>query len=183
MWLWLVPFYSHLPFVQRRHGLQHRVPRKDGHSRRRWRRGNENYRRESRIRLLARLMLYLLRTIALMLASLTGDASDGLCMCMSDILLFTEVTMLGNRISDYPIVSQGKTRIPGVNDAAQFDVTVVSLKPAHGACGLISGPLKQNFWQTYELPAPCRVSTGFPHMFSHTGVAKPVSAQALPILN
>lgn len=42
--------------------------------------------------------------------------------------------MLSNRMSDYPLISQGKTRIPGVNDAEEFELTVVSLEPAHGAC-------------------------------------------------
>lgn len=57
-------------------------------------------------------------------------------MCMSDDLVFTELTMLSTRISDYPLISQGKTRIPGVNDVEQFDLTVVSRKPTQGACVL-----------------------------------------------
>lgn len=53
----------------------------------------------------------------------------GCRMCMSDVLVFTEITMLSNRISDYPLISQGKTRIPGVNDAEEFDLTIVSHEP------------------------------------------------------
>lgn len=34
--------------------------------------------------------------------------------------------MLGNRISDYPLISQGQTRIPGVNDSEELILTVVS---------------------------------------------------------
>lgn len=45
--------------------------------------------------------------------------------------------MLSNRISDYPLISQGKTRIPGVNDGEDFDLTVVSLKTTQGACVLM----------------------------------------------
>ncbi|XP_058126016.1 myosin heavy chain, muscle isoform X2 [Anopheles ziemanni] len=32
-----------------------------------------------------------------------------------------ELTMLSSRISDYPTITQGKTRIPGVNDAEEFE--------------------------------------------------------------
>lgn len=42
------------------------------------------------------------------------------------ILVFAEITMLSNRITDYPLISQGKTRIPGVNDAQDLELTVVS---------------------------------------------------------
>jgi len=37
-----------------------------------------------------------------------------------------ENLLLTSRISDYPIISQGKTRIPGVNDGDQFAETDVS---------------------------------------------------------
>lgn len=57
----------------------------------------------------------------------------GLCMCMSDDFVFTELTMLSNRIGDYPLISQGKTRIPGVNDSEEFDKTLVSCELSHGA--------------------------------------------------
>lgn len=33
--------------------------------------------------------------------------------------------LLSNRISDYPFISQGKTRIPGVNDSSEGVVTDV----------------------------------------------------------
>lgn len=47
------------------------------------------------------------------------------CVCQK-ILVFAEITMLSNRITDYPLISQGKTRIPGVNDALELELTVVS---------------------------------------------------------
>jgi hypothetical protein len=37
------------------------------------------------------------------------------------------MTMLGNRMEDYYFVSQGKTRIPGVNDGEEMELTDVSL--------------------------------------------------------
>lgn len=36
------------------------------------------------------------------------------------------MTMLSNRMGDYIYVSQGKTRIPGVNDAEEMLITDVS---------------------------------------------------------
>lgn len=35
--------------------------------------------------------------------------------------------MLSTRISDYPTITQGKTRIPGVNDAEELETLDVSL--------------------------------------------------------
>ncbi|KAI8436482.1 hypothetical protein MSG28_010041 [Choristoneura fumiferana] len=50
------------------------------------------------------------------------------CMCVSDrSLVFAEVTMLSNHISDYPLISQGQTRIPGVNDSEELILTVGQL--------------------------------------------------------
>lgn len=72
-----------------------------------------------------------------LLASLVAELKLGFRMCMSDHLVFPELTMLSNRIGDYPHISQGKTRIPGVNDAEEFDKTVVSREPTHGSCVLI----------------------------------------------
>lgn len=40
-----------------------------------------------------------------------------------------ELTLLSNRIGDYWYISQGKTRIPGVNDAADMEETDVSPTP------------------------------------------------------
>lgn len=37
-----------------------------------------------------------------------------------------ELTMLSTRISDYPTITQGKTRIPGVNDAEELETLDVS---------------------------------------------------------
>lgn len=36
------------------------------------------------------------------------------------------MSLLSSRVSDYPFVSQGKTRIPGVNDSSEAAVTDVS---------------------------------------------------------
>lgn len=41
----------------------------------------------------------------------------------------TEMTMLSNRIGDYWYISQGKTRIPGVNDGEAMEETDVSPTP------------------------------------------------------
>lgn len=38
----------------------------------------------------------------------------------------TALTMLSNRVSDYWYISQGKTRIPGVNDSMDMETTDVS---------------------------------------------------------
>jgi len=38
-----------------------------------------------------------------------------------------EFCILTSRISDYPLISQGKTRIPGVNDGEDFELTDVSV--------------------------------------------------------
>lgn len=40
--------------------------------------------------------------------------------------LCLEECMLTSRVSDYPTVSNGKTRIPGVNDGEEFEATDVS---------------------------------------------------------
>lgn len=36
--------------------------------------------------------------------------------------------MLSNRIEEYYFISQGKTRIPGVNDGTEFELTDVSIR-------------------------------------------------------
>lgn len=82
-------------------------------------------------------ILTLVSSIEVLLALLTSESALGFRMCMSGILVFTEITMLSNRISDYPLISQGKTRIPGINDAEECDLTIVSLEPAQGACVLM----------------------------------------------
>ncbi|XP_026689240.1 myosin heavy chain, muscle-like isoform X2 [Diaphorina citri] len=38
-----------------------------------------------------------------------------------------EMCMLSNRIEEYYFISQGKTRIPGVNDGSEFELTDVSI--------------------------------------------------------
>lgn len=38
----------------------------------------------------------------------------------------SDLTLLSDRIGDYYLVSQGKTRIPGVNDAEEFELLNVS---------------------------------------------------------
>lgn len=40
-----------------------------------------------------------------------------------------ELCYLGTHISSYPTISQGKTRIPGVNDGEEFELVDVSHKP------------------------------------------------------
>lgn len=37
-----------------------------------------------------------------------------------------EMTLLSSRMSDYPSITQGKTRIPGINDGEEFEDTNVS---------------------------------------------------------
>lgn len=44
------------------------------------------------------------------------------------VYLILELCMVSNRISDYTFISQGKTRIPGVNDSEEAIVTDVSSK-------------------------------------------------------
>ncbi|KAK9887939.1 hypothetical protein WA026_000239, partial [Henosepilachna vigintioctopunctata] len=47
-------------------------------------------------------------------------------MPRSEMLTFYSVVdlcNLSNRVSDYPFISQGKTRIPGVNDSLEAEVT------------------------------------------------------------
>lgn len=40
--------------------------------------------------------------------------------------LSLDITMLSARISDYPTITQGKTRIPGINDGEEFEYVDVS---------------------------------------------------------
>lgn len=44
------------------------------------------------------------------------------------------MTYLSNRISDYYYISQGKTRIYGVNDGEEFQITDVSAGASHKLC-------------------------------------------------
>jgi hypothetical protein len=37
-----------------------------------------------------------------------------------------DLTLLSSRMSDYPTITQGKTRIPGINDGEEFELTDVS---------------------------------------------------------
>lgn len=37
------------------------------------------------------------------------------------------MTLLSARMCDYPTITQGKTRIPGINDGEEFEITDVSL--------------------------------------------------------
>lgn len=54
----------------------------------------------------------------------------------------TETTMLSNRIGDYWYISQGKTRIPGVNDGEDMEATDVSPAPrVSSSLGTNSHPL------------------------------------------
>lgn len=45
------------------------------------------------------------------------------------LIRFAEMTLLTSRVTDYPIISHGVTRIPGVNDAEEFELTCVSVEP------------------------------------------------------
>lgn len=46
-----------------------------------------------------------------------------------------ELCFLGTHISTYPTISQGKTRIPGVNDGEEFELVHVS---------------QRKYWPTYN---------------------------------
>jgi myosin heavy subunit len=48
-------------------------------------------------------------------------------LCKSLHFDIEELTLLSSRIGDYPTITQGKTRIPGVNDAEEFEALDVSL--------------------------------------------------------
>lgn len=104
-------------------------------------------------------------------------------MCMSDLgLVFTEITMLSNRMSDYPLISQGKTRIPGVNDAEEFELTVVSLEPAQGACVVdadIRGldTLHQNLTYPSYARSLQKFNQGILHRFSSRFIQRPNPAR------
>lgn len=39
---------------------------------------------------------------------------------------YLELCLLGTHISEYPTISHGKTRIPGVNDGEEFELVDVS---------------------------------------------------------
>jgi hypothetical protein len=45
-----------------------------------------------------------------------------------DLICNLEMTLLSARMSDYPTITQGKTRIPGINDGEEFEITDVSFK-------------------------------------------------------
>lgn len=40
------------------------------------------------------------------------------------------MALLSSRMSDYPTITQGKTRIPGINDGEEFEITDVSAQSA-----------------------------------------------------
>jgi hypothetical protein len=67
----------------------------------------------------------------------------------------TETTMLSNRIGNYCFISQGKTRIPGVNDGEDMEATDVSPAPrVSSSLGVSSHPL--------DLPFGRHVNSWFP---------------------
>lgn len=43
-----------------------------------------------------------------------------------NVIVRIELCLLGTHISTYPTISQGKTRIPGVNDGEEFELVHVS---------------------------------------------------------
>lgn len=59
-----------------------------------------------------------------------------------------EMTLLSNRVSDYPSISQGTTRIPGVNDSEGLMVTDVSRRVFE--LFLRAGFIFFNFWDFSE---------------------------------
>lgn len=78
--------------------------------------------------------------------------------------------MLSNRVSDYPLISQGTTRIPGVNDGEEFDLTVVSreLRMERAVDSVIRELVRFiSKILTYTCPLPARVQKGFVHRFYH----------------
>lgn len=99
-------------------------------------------------------------------------------MCTSDVL-FTEITMLSNRIADYPLVSQGKTRIPGVNDSEQFQLTIVSRR-THAWSVLRISELWSQISDIHITLAPCESSKGFFAQVFSTRKLHPCPARALP---
>jgi hypothetical protein len=38
------------------------------------------------------------------------------------------MTLLSSKMCDYPNITQGKTRIPGINDGEEFELTDVSFR-------------------------------------------------------
>lgn len=42
--------------------------------------------------------------------------------------IYLEITLLSSRMCDYPTITQGKTRIPGINDGEEFEITDVSYR-------------------------------------------------------
>lgn len=56
-------------------------------------------------------------------------------LLIGDLLLnCVETCLLGNHISSYPLISLGKTRIPGVNDGLEFEQTDVSCELTCNLC-------------------------------------------------
>lgn len=55
-------------------------------------------------------------------------------VCFGETTHRPEVCLLTSRVSDYPSISNGKTRIPGVNDGDEFETTDVS-------CVLVGDPI------------------------------------------
>lgn len=66
----------------------------------------------------------------LLIALYVECVPDELSVCLDPFLscflfLFVEMCLLSNRVSDYPYVCHGKTRIPGVNDSIEAELTDV----------------------------------------------------------
>lgn len=60
------------------------------------------------------------------------------------ILIRVEKTLLSSRISEYPTITQGKTRIPGINDGEEFELTDVSVQAIWGVIFIIFGNFHKN---------------------------------------
>lgn len=143
-------FCRSMLFVEQHQWLPHRGTRKDHNSWSRWRRGNESDWRESRIKTTGSFHLSFFHSFFICLSTILSWFPTLFTSCLrpldlagqnayvrSRIVRFAEMTMISDRVSDYPGISQGKTRIPGVNDTEEFLLTNVSAEPAQGACVLI----------------------------------------------
>lgn len=75
--------------------------------------------------------------------------------------------MLTTRVSDYPLISQGTTRIPGVNDSEEFELTVVSreLRMERAVDSVIRELVHFYPNSDIHMSAPCKSSKSLMHRF------------------
>lgn len=82
----------------------------------------------------------------------------------------TEMCLLSNRIGDYYYISQGKTRIPGVNDASDMEDTEVSPHNVQKACFLDPIIEKFNFkknWLHQSIARKISYGNDYKHALCH----------------